>query len=46
LKDKAWASQEYAALEGSFSGAAKARFAQSRMNRVGDEFYPYRKHAA
>jgi hypothetical protein len=46
LKDKAWAAQEYAAIEGSFSGADKARFDLSRMNRVGDEFYPYRKHAA
>jgi hypothetical protein len=46
LKDKAWASQEYAAAESAFSGADRARFDQSRMNRVGDEFYPYRKHAA
>jgi hypothetical protein len=46
LKDKAWASQEYAAIEGQFSGDDKARFDQSRMNRVGDEFYPYRKQAA
>ncbi|HYP68457.1 MAG TPA: hypothetical protein VEP67_09465 [Thiobacillaceae bacterium] len=46
LKDKAWAAQEYAAVEGMFSGADKARFDQSRMNRIGDEFYPYRKHAA
>ena len=46
LKDKAWAAQEYAAIEGLFKGADQARFDQSRMNRVGDEFYPYRKHAA
>jgi hypothetical protein len=46
LKDKAWASQEYAAMEGAFTGADKARFDLSRMNRVGDEFYPYRKQAA
>lgn len=46
LKDKAWASEAYAALEGQFSGEARARFDVSRMNRVGDEFYPYRKHAA
>jgi hypothetical protein len=46
LKDKAWASEAYAALEGEFSGPGKARFDLSRMNRVGDEFYPYRKHAA
>lgn len=46
LKDKAWASEAYAAIEGQFSGEARARFDISRMNRVGDEFYPYRKHAA
>lgn len=46
LKDKAWASQAYAAIEGQFTGEARARFEVSRMNRVGDEFYPYRKHAA
>lgn len=46
LKDKAWASEAYAAIEGEFSGEGKARFDVSRMNRVGDEFYPYRKHAA
>jgi len=46
LKDKAWASEAYAALESQFSGDAKLRFDGSRMNRVGDEFYPYRKHAA
>lgn len=46
LKDKAWASQEYAAIEGSFSGTDKARFDLSRMNRVANEFYPYRQHAA
>ncbi len=46
LKDKAWASEAYAALESQFSSAGKARFDTSRMNRVGDEFYPYRKHAA
>ncbi|MGO9443674.1 MAG: tetratricopeptide repeat protein [Thiobacillaceae bacterium] len=46
LKDKAWASQEYAAIEGAFNDTDKARFSQSRMNRVGDEFYPYRQHAA
>lgn len=46
LKDKAWASQAYALLENQFSGEARARFDISRMNRVGDEFYPYRKHAA
>ncbi len=46
LKDKAWASEAYAAIEGLFSGEARARFDISRMNRVGDEFYPYRKHAA
>jgi hypothetical protein len=46
LKDKAWASAAYAALESQFSGEAKTRFDISRMNRVGDEFYPYRKHAA
>lgn len=46
LKDKAWASEAYAAIESQFSGEARARFDTSRMNRVGDEFYPYRKHAA
>jgi hypothetical protein len=46
FRDKAWASQAYAALEGQFSGDARARFDTSCMNRVGDEFYPYRKHAA
>ena len=46
LNDKAWASEAYGALESQFSGAGKARFDTSRMNRVGDEFYPYRKHAA
>ena len=46
LKDKAWASEAYAAIESQFSGDAKARFEISRMNRVGDEFYPYRQHAA
>ncbi len=46
LKDKAWASEAYAALESEFSGAGKARFDVSRMNRVANEFYPYRKHAA
>ncbi|MEW6132639.1 MAG: hypothetical protein AB1591_05655 [Pseudomonadota bacterium] len=46
LKDKAWASEAYAAIEGQFTGEARARFEVSRMNRVGDEFYPYRKHAA
>jgi hypothetical protein len=46
LKDGAWASEVYAAIESEFTGAAKARFDVSRMNRVGNEFYPYRKHAA
>ncbi len=45
LKNKAWASEAYAAIESQFSGADKLRFDVSRMNRVGDEFYPYRKHA-
>ena len=46
LRDKAWASEAYAAIESQFTGEARARFDVSRMNRVGDEFYPYRKHAA
>ncbi len=46
LKDKAWASAAYAAIENQFGGDTKLRFDISRMNRVGDEFYPYRKHAA
>lgn len=46
LKDKAWASEAYAAIESQFGGESKLRFDVSRMNRVGDEFYPYRKHAA
>lgn len=46
LKDGAWASEAYAKLEGEFSGAGKSRFDVSRMNRVGNEFYPYRRDAA
>lgn len=46
FRDKAWASQAYAEIADSFSGADKARFEQSRMSRVGDAFYPYRRHAA
>lgn len=47
FRDHAWAAQAYAALEGQFTGAEnKARFAQSRMSRIGDAFYPYRRHAA
>ncbi len=46
LKNPAWASETYAALASQMTGADQARFEQSRMNRVGNEFYPYRKHAA
>ena len=46
FRDKAWASQAYAEIATGFSGADKARFEQSRMSRVGDAFYPYRRHAA
>lgn len=46
LRDNAWAAQAYGEMEGQFTGADKARFHQSRMSRVGDEFYPYRKHVA
>ena len=46
LKDKAWASEAYSAIESEFTGAGKTRFDVSRMNRVANEFYPYRKHAA
>ncbi len=46
FRDNAWAAQAYGEMEGQFTGADKARFHQSRMSRVGDEFYPYRRHAA
>ncbi len=46
LKDPAWASETYAALAAQMDGADHARLELSRMNRVGNEFYPYRKHAA
>ena len=46
FRDKAWAAQAYSEIEGQFTGADKIRFHQSRMSRVGDEFYPYRRHAA
>lgn len=46
FRDNAWAAQAYAEIEGQFTGADKARFHQSRISRVGDEFYPCRKHAA
>lgn len=46
LKDNVWASEAHVAIEGEFTCAGKARFDVSRMNRVANEFYPYRKHAA
>ncbi|MHB1176371.1 MAG: hypothetical protein ACYCZJ_14720 [Sulfuriferula sp.] len=46
FRDKAWAAQAYSEIDGQFTGADKIRFHQSRMSRVGDEFYPYRRHAA
>jgi hypothetical protein len=46
FRDKAWAAQAYSEIENQFTGADKIRFHQSRMSRVGDEFYPYRRHAA
>ncbi len=46
FRDNAWAAQVYGEMEGQFTGADQARFHQSRISRVGDEFYPYHRHAA
>lgn len=46
FRDQAWAAQTYAEIEGLFTGADRARFELSRMTRVGEEYYPYRRHVA